>query len=94
MSMVQNLESGEVLLETETIYPNVTVAQLSETVALRARAVTPIADNSSEILIMLHSFLKKQKPVSRYLETSKAIPAVPLKLRSKPSLQTPISPSP
>ena len=47
MTMVQNLESGEVLLETETIYPNVTVAQLSETVALRARAVTPIADNSS-----------------------------------------------
>lgn len=47
MSMVQNLQSGEILLETETIMPNVTVAQLSETVALRARAVTPIADNSS-----------------------------------------------
>ncbi len=47
MRMVQNLESGEILLQTETIYPNVTVAQLSETVALRARAVTPIADNSS-----------------------------------------------
>ena len=45
--MVMNLESGEILLETETIAPNVTVAQLSETVALRARAVTPIADNSS-----------------------------------------------
>ena len=45
--MVMNLESGEILLQTEPIYPNVTVAQLSETVALRARAVTPIADNST-----------------------------------------------
>jgi len=48
MTMVQNLQSGEILLETELIAPNVTVAQLSETVALRARAVTPIADNSSD----------------------------------------------
>ncbi len=46
--MVQNLQSGEILLETEIIYPNVTVAQLSKTVELRARAVTPIADNSSD----------------------------------------------
>ncbi|MBR3873226.1 MAG: VanW family protein [Clostridia bacterium] len=47
LTMVQNLQSGEILLQTELIYPSVTVEQLSQTVALRARAVTPIADNSS-----------------------------------------------
>ena len=47
LSMVQSLQSGEILLETELIYPNVTVEQLSQTVALRNRAITPIASNSS-----------------------------------------------
>jgi len=48
LAMVQNLESGEIMLETELIEPNVTVAQLSQTVALRGSAVTPIASSSTE----------------------------------------------
>ena len=48
LHMVQNLQSGEILLETELLYPSVTVAQLSETVALRSRSVTPISSSSTE----------------------------------------------
>ena len=48
LSMVQNLQSGEILLQTEVIEPNVTVAQLSQNVALRSTAVTPIAHSSTE----------------------------------------------
>jgi len=48
LSMVQNLQSGEILLETEIIYPNVTVAQLAESVQLRSRVVTPISSSSPE----------------------------------------------
>ena len=45
---MQNLESGEVLLEPETIAPNVTVADLQKTVELRYRATTPISSASTE----------------------------------------------
>lgn len=48
LTMVQNLQSGEILLETEPIYPNVTVDQLSQTVALRNRSVTSISTTSTE----------------------------------------------
>ena len=48
LQMVANLQSGEILLKTEFIYPNVTVAQLSQTVALRSVAVTPISTTSTE----------------------------------------------
>lgn len=48
LEMVNNLESGEVLLETETIAPTVTVNQLSQTVELRSRALTPIDSHSTE----------------------------------------------
>lgn len=46
LSMVQNLQSGEIMLETEIIYPNVTVAQLAQSVQLRSRVVTPISSSS------------------------------------------------
>ena len=55
LQMVQNLESGEVLLEPESIAPNVTVADLEKTVELRYRAVTPISSASTgrlEVLVM------------------------------------------
>ena len=48
LQMVQNLESGEILLETETLYPTVTVAELSKNVQLLCRAVTPISTSSTE----------------------------------------------
>lgn len=48
LGMVQRMESGEVLLQTEALYPNVTVEQLKQTVALRSRAVTSIATSSTE----------------------------------------------
>lgn len=48
LHMVNNLQSGEILLETELIYPNVTVDQLAQTVALRNRAVTSISTSSTE----------------------------------------------
>ena len=48
LQMVQNLESGEILLETETLYPTVTVAELSKNVQLLNRAVTPISSSSTE----------------------------------------------
>lgn len=48
LHMVNTLQSGEVMLETTPIYPNVTVADLEQTVALRFRAVTPIASSSTE----------------------------------------------
>lgn len=46
--MVQNLESGEILLETEILYPQVTVAQLSQSQQLLCRATTPISTSSPE----------------------------------------------
>ena len=39
---------GEILLQPQVIYPEVTVAQLSQTVALRYRAVTEISTRSTE----------------------------------------------
>ncbi|MEG0125539.1 MAG: VanW family protein [Clostridia bacterium] len=48
MQMVQNLESGEVLLETQTIPPAITRADLEMKVSLRARVTTPIASSSSD----------------------------------------------
>lgn len=48
LQMVQNLESGEILLETETIYPTVTVAELSKNVELLNTSVTPISSSSTE----------------------------------------------
>ena len=47
LALVQSLESGEIVLEPEILYPSVTVADLSKTVELRNRAVTPISKNSS-----------------------------------------------
>lgn len=46
LDMVQNLQSGEILLETQVIYPSVTVEQLSQSVQLLNRAVTPISSSS------------------------------------------------
>ena len=48
LNMVSTLESGEVLLQTTPIAPNVTVADLQKTVSLRCRAVTPISSSSTE----------------------------------------------
>ena len=48
LDMVQNLQSGEIILRTEVLYPTVTVAQLSQTVELRYRAVTEISTRSTE----------------------------------------------
>ncbi len=48
LTMVSTLESGEVLLEITPIAPNVTVADLQQTVTLRCRAVTPISSSSTE----------------------------------------------
>lgn len=47
LTLVQNLQSGDIVLEPEVLYPSVTVADLSKTVELRNRAVTPISKNSS-----------------------------------------------
>lgn len=48
LDYVNKLESGEVLLKLDRILPNVTVEQLSQTVALRFRAVTAISSSSTE----------------------------------------------
>lgn len=48
LSMVNNLQSGEILLKTEFIAPNVTVDQLKQTVELRNRSVTSISTSSTE----------------------------------------------
>jgi len=48
LAMVGSLQSGEILLQTEILYPNVTVEQLSRTVALRNRSVTAISTSSTE----------------------------------------------
>ncbi len=48
LHMVNTLQSGEILLQTERIDPTVTVEQLSKTVALRNRAVTSISTSSTE----------------------------------------------
>ncbi len=48
LGMVSTLQSGEVLLKTTPIPPNVTVADLQKTVTLLCRAVTPIASSSTE----------------------------------------------
>ncbi|MBE0600859.1 MAG: VanW family protein, partial [Firmicutes bacterium] len=48
MEMVNNFESGEILMQTEAIQPDITVAELEKLYTLRARAVTPIDSHSSE----------------------------------------------
>ncbi|MEG2316548.1 MAG: VanW family protein, partial [Clostridia bacterium] len=48
LEMVNTLQSGEVMLETQEIAPHVTVANLQQTVSLRYRAVTAISSASSE----------------------------------------------
>ncbi len=48
LTMVQNLESGEILLETTVLSPAVTVADLEKTVTLRYVATTDIASYSAE----------------------------------------------
>lgn len=48
LQMVQNLESGEILLQTEPIAPAVTVADLQKNVELRASVTTPISSSSTE----------------------------------------------
>ena len=47
LHMVHTFQSGEILLEPETIYPGVTVEQLKKSFSRRARAVTPIAPDST-----------------------------------------------
>ena len=48
MAMVSAFESGEILVQTETVMPNLTLEELQKYYTLLARAVTPIADSSSE----------------------------------------------
>lgn len=48
LEMVNTLQSGEILLTTETLAPSVTVDELSQTVSLRFRAITPISTSSTE----------------------------------------------
>lgn len=48
LDMVHNLQSGEIMIQREPVQPDVVVADLEKTVAMRAIAVTPIASNSSE----------------------------------------------
>ncbi len=48
MEMVNSFESGEVLLQTETLYPEITVADLGKYYTLRGMAVTPIDSSSTE----------------------------------------------
>ena len=48
LEMVHTFQSGEIMLEPTPIAPKVTVDQLKQTVALRARAVTPIDKHSTE----------------------------------------------
>ena len=48
LEMVSAFESGEVLLQTKTLAPEITVADLEELYTLRARAVTPIDSSSTE----------------------------------------------
>lgn len=48
LRMVQNLESGEIMLEPKTVPPNKTVADLQKTVALRVSVTTPISTSSTE----------------------------------------------
>lgn len=48
LQLVHNLESGEVLLQPQSIAPNVTVADLQKTVELRFSAYTPISSASTE----------------------------------------------
>ena len=48
MAMISSFESGEVLLQPEYLYPNITVADLEKVYTLRARAVTPIDSHSTD----------------------------------------------
>lgn len=48
MDMVNSFTSGEILMQTEDIIPDQTVADLEKLYALRGRAVTPIDSHSSE----------------------------------------------
>ncbi len=46
--MMNDMRSGEYILETTPVAPNVTRAQLEKTVALRATGVTPVATSSTQ----------------------------------------------
>ncbi len=48
LEMVSSFESGEIMMQTEAIMPETTVADLHKLYALRGRAVTPIDSHSSE----------------------------------------------
>ena len=48
LQLVENLECGEIMLNTELVAPQVTVDQLSVNYELRCRAITPISSASSE----------------------------------------------
>ncbi len=48
LALVNSMQTGEVLLQTTPIAPNVTVSDLQKTVTLRCRAVTPISSSSTE----------------------------------------------
>ncbi len=48
LEMVNTLQSGEILLQPEPLYPSVTVEQLSKTVALRNVSTTAISTSSTE----------------------------------------------
>lgn len=47
LEMVQTFQSGTITLEPQPLAPKVTVAELEKTVALRARAITPIDKHST-----------------------------------------------
>ena len=48
LTMVETFQPGEILMETETIMPNFTVADLKKIYTLRSRYITPIDSHSSE----------------------------------------------
>jgi len=48
LSMIGSFESGEILVQAETIMPDITVADLQQYYTLRARAVTPIDSSSTD----------------------------------------------
>ncbi len=48
LRMINSFESGEVLMEPETLYPSITVADLEKYYTLRGRATTPIDESSTD----------------------------------------------
>jgi len=48
MQMINSFESGEVLMQPETLYPSITVADLEKYYTLRGRAITPIDSKSTD----------------------------------------------